>query len=226
MSNGNRRLCPDEDCTGIIGTEGHCSVCGRAGGVGQETGQTSDKGTATHDAYPGCKMFVAPNGHAGAVVQKEGKLSGFIWDFFVSPRERARTAYDFVILAVSQGGNMLSTRGHPLLVSFFERFGFQAVAKSKGTPTLDVVHMMLLPKVFRTREPRFRQVLESSDPISDFLVSDGQHVSCAFCRRGVHAQVLEAESLRGYECPHCGFIRVHGTLTMGRSSKAGSPEDE
>jgi hypothetical protein len=42
------------------------------------------------ERYPGCRMFVSPDGLAGVVVQEEGDLAGFMWDFFVSPQANSR----------------------------------------------------------------------------------------------------------------------------------------
>jgi hypothetical protein len=164
-------------------------------------------------------MFVSPDGRTGMVVQKEGNLAGFIWDFFVSPYERARTPYDFVLLAMSQGGRALATRDHPLMTTFFERFGFQAVAVTRHQPR-DYVHMMLLDQVFKPREASFRQVLETLDSRQGLLVNDGEEVVCSYCRRGVQAQVLPAELFGGYHCQLCNFTSVHGTLTSPRGKDA------
>src|SRR5256885_7121805 len=93
--------------------------------------------------YEGCRLFVSPDGRSGFALQEKGKLAGYLWDFFVSPQANERNAYEFLSLAIEQGGNKLATHDHPLLTNFFERFGFQAVVMTRGNVG-NVVHMMLL----------------------------------------------------------------------------------
>jgi hypothetical protein len=174
------------------------------------------------ERYPGCRMFAAADGLAGVVLQDEGNLAGFMWDFFVSPRANSRVSYDFALLAINEGGRMLTTREHPLLIAFFELLGFQAVGLTPGEPH-NFLHMILLEKVFRSREPRIKQVLESLAPPADMIVADGQHSACSYCRLAVQAQVSSAKFFGGYQCGHCNFIRVDGILTLPPSRPEPSP---
>jgi hypothetical protein len=61
------------------------------------------------DDYEGCRVFVSPDGRSGFALQVKGKLAGCVWDFFVSPQESARTAYDLLALAIKEGGSRLAT---------------------------------------------------------------------------------------------------------------------
>ena len=58
--------------------------------------------------YEGSEMFVSPGGGAGIALQTEGELAGYLWDFFVSPREKPRTAYELLLLVLEAGGNKVA----------------------------------------------------------------------------------------------------------------------
>ena len=64
----------------------------------------------------------------GVTLGAKGEHAGVLYDFFVSPREDIRAAYDLVNLVLDMGANKLGVCEVPLLTRFFEQFGFEAVA--------------------------------------------------------------------------------------------------
>ena len=88
------------------------------------------------DQDPGLQYLISPSGLCGVTLGKTGEHAGTLFDFFVSPREDIRAAYALMNLALDMGGSKLAICEVPLLTSFFERFGFEAVARlaARGAP--------------------------------------------------------------------------------------------
>jgi hypothetical protein len=82
----SRRLCPDDNCIGVIGPNGKCKVCGTespdgpppSGGKGQAADQVADQAAAAPEKKPAAKPL--PTG--------KGESSGF------DPDERVLCADD------------------------------------------------------------------------------------------------------------------------------------
>lgn len=184
------------------------------------------------DAYADCRCFVSVTGYSGFALRKDGDLL----DLFVSPRENEAVVYDLMALAIQQGAIQLATYGHPLLARFFEQFGFEVVSllDPKGAPP------NWLPESFRAgnapisrcppflfmalRDPRFPQ---ATSPEKRGGPSSGvPWESCARCEKAIADEVVSLEVFDGYECPHCGFIGVVGTLTLGAAEPASPPNPE
>jgi len=158
-------------------------------------------------SYAGCKMFVAPSGKAGIILQTEGELGGCVWDFFAAPSSNARSAYDMMLLAIQEGCTRVVTYDHPLLVRFFERFCFQAVTRTAS----GLVHMIFLDEVFQVRQSAFRAAIALT-PVSTARWARDQ-TTCAFCERALQEPPQATESFGAYHCKQCGFLHVCGTLT-------------
>lgn len=158
-------------------------------------------------SYVGCKMFVIPTGLAGIVLQTEGELAGCVWDFFVSPRSTARSAYDMMMLAIGEGCTRVVTYNHLLLTNFFERFGFEVVARSSPP---DLLHMILRTDVFNARQPHLQG---ANAKISARANSALGQPTCAFCDLAPAEPPLRTETFGGYICNRCRFLHVCGTLT-------------
>lgn len=167
-------------------------------------------------ALESCRTFVAPTGKAGFALQANGDLAGYIYDFFVSPLEPERSLYDLMFAAVEQGANKLAAFDNPLLIQFFERFGFQAVAAAKRGDSA-VVHMILISEVFEKRAPTLSELTRSL-PLQQ--PGPGSEVACVSCGGGVSTTKYPAAEVGGYCCPRCGFLRIFGTLTLGQPASA------
>jgi hypothetical protein len=144
----------------------------------------------------------------------KGKLAGCVWDFFVSPQESARTAYDLLSLAIQEGGSRLATPDHPVSTQFFELFGFQAVVMARGNAGNNV-HMFLMADVYQKLKPRIFEFLQHMDTRNEVVASDAPKDACASCGLGPQALVA-GNGVGGYKCSRCGFIRIYGpNLTIG-----------
>lgn len=58
-----RRLCPDGSCIGIIGSDGRCTVCGKAAPAGEPN--DVDVGPASAEQADGAGEAAAPDGAPG-----------------------------------------------------------------------------------------------------------------------------------------------------------------
>jgi len=168
--------------------------------------------------YEGCRLFIAPDGRSGFALQAKGNLAGFVWDFFVSHQENERKAYDLLSLAIEQGGNKLATPDHPLLTNFFERFGFQAVSMLKGNEG-NAVTMILLDDAYQKLKPRIHEFLQQMDTRNEVVTSNALKDACASCGQAPQTPLAanggDGYRADGYQCSRCGFIRIHGCLTLG-----------
>jgi hypothetical protein len=179
--------------------------------------------TVTASKYPGASLYLSADGCAGVVLQQEGNLAGFMWDFFVSPDANSRMTYDLLLLAIAEGGRMLTTRQHPLLVDFFVLFGFQSLFLTPAEPE-PFLHMMLVDKIFRAKEASIREILNETTPRIQEVSPDGQRHACSYCRHEAPSQFLPASFFGGYRCRRCRFMRVVGTLTLPPTYPQPSPQ--
>jgi hypothetical protein len=89
----------------------------------------STQGSSSEDEYyAGCKLFVSPGGLSGFALGVDGNRTGWLYDFFVSRREKEGAAGQMMSLAVRTGADKLAIYDHPLLVEFFEQFGAFALS--------------------------------------------------------------------------------------------------
>jgi len=175
----------------------------------------SEAGTMS-DEYEGCRLFLAPDGLSGFALQAKGDLAGHVWDFFVSPEKSETHAYEFLLLAIKEGGSKVTTYDHPLSPKFFELFGFQAVLMSKGSLG-NVVHMIYIDDFYEKTKPRISEALQLLEARN--IISNASNSVCAYCGHGPQTSIFD-KAIGGYQCPRCGFIRIWGDLTLGRPKPA------
>jgi len=82
-----------------------------------------------NNRYPGCRLIVSQSGLSGVAIGLEGERAGWLYDFFVSPREDPRSVPGLLELAIEQGVRQLVTYEHPLFELFFSFFGFRTRAR-------------------------------------------------------------------------------------------------
>jgi hypothetical protein len=63
---GNRQLCPDGTCVGLVGADGRCAVCGRAGGPAPARGAGPRPAQADAEMPAGASDPITASGSQGA----------------------------------------------------------------------------------------------------------------------------------------------------------------
>jgi len=183
------------------------------------------------DHYADCTIFTSRTGKAGVVLGTGGDRRGDLYDVFASPQEEPGTVDGLISLAIQKGADKLVTYQHPLLAKFFEQFAFQATnivkpssfdsvpqgwmpeSASKSNPTswpnfLYMIRLNSLAQVVSFEDlqggpsPRPSQTNESNQAL------------CVRCVQPV-ARSGGYGMFGGYDCLHCNFIYVCGTLTLG-----------
>ena len=160
----------------------------------------------------------------------EGEHAGVLYDFFVSPREDIRAVYALMELVLDLRANKLAICEEVLLTSFFEQFGFEAVAilgaggapsnwipdacKSGSNRVACPDFVFMARKSYETSpavtswQSRVRDLPRANDPV------DGRRGPCANCAGRISSE-NHFDLFGGYQCKRCGFIYVCGTLTLG-----------
>lgn len=214
-----------------------------------QRGDISAKGPPDDtNKYAGCRLFTSSAGLTGFALGAEGETTGWLYDFFASPREEERTVHEMLALAIQQGARMLVTYRHPLVANFFMRFGFQPTS-IVNIPDLKKAPPGWVPEACMSEtdpiscpgflymilvNPAHRVALRAEDLDAALRVDQRtskaestivSHAPCTSCGRAVANRTSAYGVFEGYECPHCGFIHVCGTLTLGppRPSRARDP---
>jgi hypothetical protein len=151
-----------------------------------------------------------------------------LFDFFVSPREDMRAAYGLMNVVLDKGANKVVVCDVPLVTSFFELFGFQAVAmlaardappnwiadfctpESSSVACPDFVFMAR--KVDARAETSWLSRDRGSPRPGDAV--DGRRGPCDNCSAPVSSENY-FDLFGGYECKRCKFVHVCGPLTLG-----------
>jgi hypothetical protein len=178
----------------------------------------------------GCQSFISVTGRCGVMLGTEGEHAGIVYDFFASPKEEIGAVYGLMNLVLEKGANKLTICANNLLASFFEQFGFEAVAMLAGrnAPSNwipDACRSALDPMEWPDFAFMARKVYETSPFVTEWQARvqklprpseplDGRHGPCANCAAAV-ANEDYFGLFGGYQCRRCGFIYVYGTLTVG-----------
>ena len=192
-------------------------------------GMSSDRSAQSPSDYTGCRCFVSSTGFCGAVLGVEGSHAGSLYDFFASPYEDIRAVYALMDLMLEQGANNLAIYESSLLASFFEQFGFEAVAMLAGrnAPSSwipDACRSASDPAAWPDFVFMARKIYETSPAVTSWMSRvgasppasgrvDGREGPCANCAAPIASE--HHPEFSGYRCARCGFIYICGTFTMG-----------
>jgi len=184
--------------------------------------------THSTDQDPGLKYLVSQSGLCGVTLDTEGEHAGFLFNFVVSPREDIRATYALMNLVLDMGANKLVAYAVPLVTSFFELFGFQAVAglaahnappnwiadirtyRSLSVACPDFVFMALKvdARAVSSWLSRGQGLSRASDAVA------GWRGPCENCSAPVSSESY-FDLFGGYECKRCRFVYACGTLMPG-----------
>jgi hypothetical protein len=183
------------------------------------------------DRYPSCSLFSAESGLAGYRLGTEGGRLGWLYDFFVSPREVPGAQVAALEVAVREGARQLVCYSHPLLLTFYSRFGFRVRAaatldeldgppRAWLPPAVEAQGASLAPPSFLfMARPENPSDLPQSSEVRSGEVMPGLVVSmadtCFACGAGIRGVVHWLGVLEGYVCTRCQAVQVCGRLTLG-----------
>lgn len=192
----------------------------------------SDKESSnTADHYADCHVFVSPSGKSGFALGTGGNRTGELYDVFASPLEKPGTVDGLMSLAIQNGADKLVTYEHPLLAKFFEQFAFQATSivnpkafksvpqgwmpesASESDPMSWPNFLYMIRLRSRAQVVSF-DVLQARASSTPGETNDSNQVLCTRCGQVV-ARSGGFGMFGGYDCLHCKFIYVCGTLTLG-----------
>jgi hypothetical protein len=188
--------------------------------------QMDDKAQADK-RYGGCKCFVSESGFSMFALGVEGDRAGWLYDVFVSPRERKPVVAALIRLAVNQGARQLVTYEHPFLEWFFLQFGFETRIRVKHSQLNNPPREWIPDSVASGFScPDFLCMARKDDyAIGPSMMSDTEDFAsragtvsydqyCASCGSELPA-LRWLDVFGGYQCRRgCGTLHVEGALTL------------